>query len=227
MDQSEQDLIAAVRELSRGPFADRAAAVDRVGAFPQETITELKALRIPAMALPKALGGLEVSVEAQTRIMEEIAYGDASTAVALNMHVLIADALNALPPFPRRNTVLEDIGRNGALICGPGSNPSGELDDRRSGYPLREEPDSIVVNGRAGFASMSDGAKYVFIGGTIDRGEGAEPDVAVAMPEIGTPGLKVLGNWDALGMRGTASHDVVCEEMVVPKAEALVVPPAL
>lgn len=100
MEQWETDLIAQVRELSRTKFAERATAIDRDGAFPRENVDELLALRIPAMALKKENGGLGISVRGQMRMMEEIAYGDGSTAVALNMHVLVAGFLENLPPFP-------------------------------------------------------------------------------------------------------------------------------
>ena len=227
MEQWETELIEKVRELSRGTFAERAARTDAEGRFPRENVDELQALHVPAMALSKEFGGLDISVEAQMRIMEEIAYGDASTAVALNMHVLVAGFLQSMPPFARRNAVLEDMGRNGALICGPGSVPSGGLDSRQAGFMAVEDGDYLVLNGKAGFASMSDGAKYALIGASIDRGEGNEPDIALTVPELSTPGIKVLGNWNAMGLRGTASHDIVVEDARIPKAEALVIPSAM
>ena len=224
MEQWESGLVAAVRELARGPFAARAPQVDRDGAFPAENVADLKKLGIPGMALPKSLGGLGVSAETQMRIMEEIAYGDGSTAVALNMHVLIADFLSFFPPFPRRNAVLEDIAKNGALICGPGSIPTGELDNRAAGYKVTEDGDDLVVSGKAGFASMSEGARYTIFAGQISRGEGNPPDIAIMLPDIATPGIRIMHNWDAMGMRGTASHDIVAENARVPKADALVIP---
>ena len=227
MEQWETELIEKVRELSRGTFAERAARTDAEGRFPRENVDELQALQVPAMALSKEFGGLDISVEAQMRIMEEIAYGDASTAVALNMHVLVAGFLQSMPPFARRNAVLEDMGRNGALICGPGSVPSGGLDSRQAGFMAVEDGDYLVLNGKAGFASMSDGAKYALIGASIDRGEGNEPDIALTVPELSTPGIKVLGNWNAMGLRGTASHDIVVEGARIPKSEALVIPSAM
>jgi alkylation response protein AidB-like acyl-CoA dehydrogenase len=224
MEQWETELVAAVRELAMGPFRERAPKVDREGAFPTENIAELKKLGIPGMALSKDLGGLGVSAETQMRIMEAIAYGDGSTAVALNMHVLIADFLTFFPPFPRLKTVLEDIGKNGALICGPGSIPSGEVDNRKAGYRVTEDGDTLVVNGKAGFASMSEGATYTILPGLIDRGEGNPPDLAVMLPDISTPGIRIMYNWDGMGLRGTASHDIVAEDVRIPKSEALVIP---
>jgi alkylation response protein AidB-like acyl-CoA dehydrogenase len=227
MERWELDLIAAVRELSRTNFASRAAEVDREGRYPAENFAELQELGIPRMALPKEFGGLAISAEGQMRVMEEIAYGDGSTAVALNMHILVADFLTQFPPFARRNAVLQDMGKNGTMICGPGSIPTGEVDNRKAGYRAIEDGDALVVNGRAGFASGSEGAKYTILAATVDRGEGNPPDIAIMLPELSTPGLNVLNNWDAMGLRGTASHDITAEKVRIPKAEALVIPTAL
>ena len=227
MEQWETDLIAQVRDLSRGKFAERSAEIDREGKFPRQNVDELLALKVPAMALKKDIGGLGISVRGQMRIMEEIAYGDGSTAVALNMHAIVAGFLESMPPFPRRDAVLNDMGQNGAMICGPGSVSTGGLDNRQAGFKIHEDGEFLVINGRAGFASMSEGAKYALIGGTVDRGEGNEADIALTVPELSTPGINNLHNWDAMGLRGTASHDIVIENARIPKADGLVIPAAM
>lgn len=228
MDEREQQLVATVRELARDGFAARAARYDRESAFPHENIAELKRLGLAAISLPEDAGGPGLSPEAQMRIMEEIAYGDGSTAVALNMHRIAADLTLALPPFPFRSRVLDDVARNGALLCAPGSIPTGDLDNRTSGFTAVEDGDSLIVSGKTGFASMSEGATYVFAGGLIERhnsdGSARDPDLFVALPRTDAPGLRILHNWDAMGLRATASHDVLCEGLTVPKSEALVVP---
>ena len=227
MESWELELIEKVDELANGPFRDGAAEHDSQGSFSAENMAKLRELGIPGMAMSKAVGGLEVSAEAQLRIMEAIAYGDASTAVALNMHLIVSGFVGAFPMFPHKDKVVRDMAENGALICGPGSVPTAELDNRNAGYSAVEDGDHLVINGKAGFASGSDGAKYVLVGGSIDRGEGNEPDLMITLPTTDTPGLNIKNNWDAMGLRGTASHDVVCEDMRIPRSEAMVVPAAL
>ena len=56
------------------------------------------------------------------------------------------------------------------MSCAPGSIPTGELDNRRSGFAVTERGEELVVNGRAGFGSGADGAKYVLLAGSIARG---------------------------------------------------------
>ena len=227
MENWELELIGRVRELARGPWIERAAGYDRNGEFPRQNVDELLALNVPAMAFGKENGGLGISVEAQMRIMEEVPEGGRPTAVGLNMHAIVAGFPEGMPPFPRRNQVIEDIGRNGALICGPGSIPTGGLDNRQAGFRFEEDGDFVVANGKAGFASMSEGAKYALVGGAIDRGEGNPRDIVLSVPELNTPGFKLMMNWDAMGLRGTASHDVVVENMRLPKSEVLIIPEAM
>ncbi|MER3421138.1 MAG: hypothetical protein C4290_11730, partial [Chloroflexota bacterium] len=74
MDERETTLITAVRELARGPFAQRAAEYDRTGTYVRENVDALRALGLAGLSLPQELGGLGLSPEAQMRLMEEIAY---------------------------------------------------------------------------------------------------------------------------------------------------------
>ena len=226
MKPEEQELIEAVRDLARKKFAERAARYDRERRFPRENVDELVALGVHALILPKSSGGLGMGAEAMVRVMEEIAWADGSTAVALNMHLLIAHFLRFLP-FPHGAKVLEDMARNGALICGPGSVPTGDLDNRKSGFKVRDGGDRWLVDGKAGFASMSEGATYVMLGGWIEADGAQEPRALIAMPRIDSPGIVNLRNWDAMGMRATASHDIECRGLEIPRDEAFVAPLSL
>ncbi len=226
MQPREAELVGAVHELARKKFAERAAAYDRERRFPRENVDELVALGVHGLILPEKLGGLGMGPEAMVRVMEEIAWADGSTAVALNMHLLIAHFLHFLP-FPHGARVLEDMARTGALICGPGSVPTGDLDNRTSGFRVRDGGDRWIVDGKAGFASMSEGATYVMLGGWIDARDGHEPRALIAMPRIASPGIRNLRNWDAMGMRATASHDIACEGLEIPRDEAFVAPLSL
>ncbi len=227
MEQWEAELVEKVRTLARETFTARAEHYDREGSFPHENIADLQQLGIPGMALPTSVGGLGIGAEAHIRIIEEIAYGDPSTAVALNMHLLGAELLSNIPMFARGQEVVQDVTKNGALLCGPASVPTGDLDNRTAGYTIQEDGEDLVINGKSGFASGSDAAKYVIVGGRVPRGEDAEPDLALCLPEKGTPGLNIMGNWDGMGLRGTASHDIVCEDLRIPRSQAAVIPMAV
>ncbi|GAA1852716.1 acyl-CoA dehydrogenase [Pseudonocardia ailaonensis] len=222
----ESELVEQVRALANGPISGRARHVDLVGELSRENVRQLVDLGLAGAGLPEEVGGRELSLEGYTRIAEALSQGCGSTAVALNMHVLVADSLTMGPRFPRADMVLVDIASNGALICQPGSVPLGRLDTRSVGYRFVEDGDFVVGCGVSGFASMSDAATYVKIIGTVDRGQGsessAEPDVVVALPRTDAPGLEICGNWDGMGLRGTASHDVRLTDLRMPRSEVAI-----
>ena len=223
MEQWETEFIAKVRELAQGPIAQHAAEVDRSGVLSQENVATLKEVGATRAPLPTEYGGMGLSMEGTARMMEEIAYVDGSTAIALNVRMLVADSLLFTPPWPHREAVLNEIGSNGAVISMPGSVPLAELDTRPAGFRFREEGEMLIGTGKSGFATMSDAADYLMIGGTLDRGEGQEPDLVFALPSTSTPGVKVMGNWDAMGLHATASHDVEFNDIAVPKSETMIV----
>ena len=219
-----RQLLDQVKDLARGPFRERAEAADREGRLAQENFDELARLGVSGLVIPEALGGLEADGETYIKLIETIAYGDASTAVALNMHLLVTSIVGALPPYPRRDQVLRACAE-GAWCCAPGSIPSRELDNTSTGFRAVEDGADLVVSGRAGFASGADAATYAMVGALIERE--TEPDLVIALPELRSDAIANRGNWDGMGLRSTASHDVVIDDLRLPRADCFVVPISL
>ena len=221
---ASQRLIKQVRDLARGPFRERAAAADRDGELPLDNFNELAELGISGLLISEVLGGLEADGETFVRLIEEIAYGDASTAVALNMHLLVTSIAGALPPYPQRDKVLTACA-NGAWCCAPGSIPSRELDNTSTGFAATEDGTDLIISGRAGFASGADAAQYAMVGALIERP--TEPDLVIALPEFQQEAITNRSNWDGMGLRSTASHDVVIDDLRIARADCFVVPLSL
>ncbi len=217
-------LIEQVRALARGAFRERAAEADASGSLPLDNYDELAALGLPGLLIPESFGGLEADGETYIHLIEELAYGDASTAVALNMHLLVTSIVAALPPFPRRDAVLRGCAA-GDWCCAPGSIPSRELDNARTGFHAVEDGADLVISGRAGFASGSDASRYAMVGALIERP--GEPDLVISLPDLAQDGITNRRNWDAMGLRSTASHDIVIEDLRLPRSDCFVVPLAL
>jgi len=116
----ETELLNAVETLAKSEFAARAGEVDRNGTFPADNVSALQALKVPGMGMPVAHGGGGMSAEARLRVVEAVAYGCGSTAVALNMHFFVADTL-LLNPAPTEAALAVTRGNQAACFC-----PSGQ-----------------------------------------------------------------------------------------------------
>ncbi len=222
--EQSHTLLEQVRSLARGPFRERAADADRDGALPHDNFNELAELGVAGLLVAESFGGLEADGQTYIRLIEEIAYGDASTAVALNMHLLVTAIASALPPYPYRDQVLRACAE-GAWCCAPGSIPSRELDNTSTGFAAVEDGADLIISGRAGFASGADAAQYAMVGALIERS--TEPDLVIALPQFNQDAITNRANWDGMGLRSTASHDVLIEDLRIPRAECFVVPMSL
>ena len=221
---ASNQLIQQVRELARGPFRERAADADRDGRLCIDNYNELAELGIAGLLISEAFGGLEADGNTCLRVIEEIAYGDASTAIALNMHLLVVALAGALPPFPQRDALLKACAE-GAWCCAPGSIPSRELDNTTTGFSAVEDGSDLVISGRAGFASGSDAAQFAMVGALVERP--AESDLVIAFPKLEQDAITNRGNWNGMGLRATASHDLVIDNLRMPRADCFVVPLSL
>jgi alkylation response protein AidB-like acyl-CoA dehydrogenase len=214
-------LVEVVRGICQDPkFLSAAVKADADAAEPVESIRALGALGLNHAAVPAGVGGGGMSATTLTMLMEEIAAADASAAVVWNMQLASIMYLSLFPPFPRLTEVLDDMRQSDRMCCGGFSAPLGELDIRKAGFVFSEDGEDYVVSGRGGFATGSEGATYYFLAGRVDPApEGGKAVLTVC--RINEPGIKVMDNWDAMGLRGTASHDVKLDRWRVNKQDVL------
>src|SRR3954468_16301413 len=87
------DLVALAEWLA-DDFASRAAAHDRDGTYPHESLRSLRDAGYLAAPVPVELGGLGVSsVHDLVVASGRLARGDASVAIGVNMHLVAVMAL--------------------------------------------------------------------------------------------------------------------------------------
>ncbi|HEU5348247.1 MAG TPA: acyl-CoA dehydrogenase family protein, partial [Ktedonobacterales bacterium] len=68
-------------------FAERARAHDDDASFPFQNFGDLRAAGLLALTVPEEFGGLGADELDYVPVLERIAWGDASTALALGMHL--------------------------------------------------------------------------------------------------------------------------------------------
>ena len=219
----EDALVERVREtVSTEDFIERARIADRDGALSRENLRLMQELGVTGMPIDTAFGPSGASLSAAARVMEELSYRDAATALAINMHWGGARGLAQMPSFPRRDEACAAIARHEATICGGFSISSEGLDSRKSGVVCREEGDVYLFNGRSGYASMSEAAGYAMLGGVLEGSDPEDPIYILSVGRMGEPGLLNHHNWNAMGMRATGSSDIECKDLAVDKNDCLV-----
>jgi alkylation response protein AidB-like acyl-CoA dehydrogenase len=242
----QRELIALARRLACERFAPRADRHDREASFPFDDYADLRAEGLLGLCVPKRYGGLGADYETYCLVAEQIAQGNASTALTFNMHCLtmlmmgpIADGMPMSPTMRERHEKLRaakfrEVMEDGAFYGQPHSEPveQGETDarlgvgGRRFGTTARKADGGYVVNGRKFFVSLAGCAPY-YATPAIRVGEEPwiERTLYLQVPKD-TPGVFFPGEWDPMGMRATVSRDMVLEDVFVAD-DAEVLPPGL
>lgn len=186
-------LLAAAR-ARRGEFAVN----QQISADVVELMKEAGVYRA---CVAKRFGGDEASPADFLRLIEKISIADGSAGWVASFGVS-GMYLASLP--------LDTLAQ--MYADGPDVVFSGMIFPPQNAVPVAG---GLEVSGRWSWGSGSTGADYIGVGIKVEDGgdTGGLPLVAV-MPADKT---RIVRNWDVIGLKGTGSHDVVVDKVVVPR----------
>lgn len=187
-------------------FSSRAREIERLATLPAELVAEAKAAGVFTMAMPKALGGLEVEPATLVEVVEELSRADASAGWC----TAIGNATSFFA-WLDPDVAAELLGDHGG-ICAAGSfSPIGRL--------TPAAPGRYRLAGSWRFMSGCRHADWVFLGGHVMDGDvprviGDRPDwrLAVLRPDQ----VEIIGTWEVAGLCGTGSHDLAVRGASIP-----------
>lgn len=213
---TEQDLVD--RAAAVGPELARTAAEHDIGGtFVEEGLQALRDAGLLALAVPSELGGLGATPRQVAMVQRELAKHCGSTALATSMHqhVTAFTAWRYRRDMPGAEATLRRVAKEGILLVSTGggdfTRPKGDARKVDGGYR---------VSGRKQFASQSSYGDVLSTMFVFEDPEQGRRVLNMAVP-VKAEGVSVLDNWDTLGMRGTASNDVVLEDVLVPEDKVL------
>jgi acyl-CoA dehydrogenase len=210
-----KDWTGLMRELG-ADFAKRAAAHDRDDSFVAENYAALRANGAPAAGVPAELGGGGASHAELVAMIRELARHCSSTALAFSMHThpIAAQAYLWRAGNKAPETLLKRVAAENIIAVTSGGsdwlNGSGKLEKVEGGFRL---------TGRKIFGSGGMGADLLLTMGIYDDPKDGPTIIHVPVP-MKAEGVKILETWKVLGMRGTASNDILLENVFIPDAAA-------
>ncbi len=217
--ESMTKMTAVASQLS-DEFATRAAQYDKSGEFPTENYRAMRELGYLAGPVPAELGGLDAGLAENARAQRILARGCASTALAINMHLFQVGAAamgwrasaGAAGSVRANEPVLRRIVDEGIVLGSTGAEAivAGEFEPKTI---AEHDGDHLVISGRRYFCSQATGMDVVRVN-ALDAESG---EILVVAVPAKAAGVTVVPTWDTLGMRATASHDVVLDKVRVPK----------
>lgn len=218
--QSDRHSTGSLVERARalGPrLAEHAARHDLDGTFVGEAYEALRDAGLLTVAVPVELGGEGATIAELTALQRELAHHCGATALASSMHqhVVAFTAWRYRRGMPGAEATLRKVVEDGLLLVSTGggdfTHPRGDAVRVEGGYR---------VSGRKRFASQSRHGSVMSTMFVLDDPEQGRRVLNMAVP-LAAPGVTVIDTWDTLGMRGTASHDILLEDVFVPDEKVL------
>ena len=191
------DPLAETARLA-GSFRERAMDGERLRTMPADLVAKVRAARLFTLALPRSLGGLELDPLTIVDIIEQLTYADGSAGWT----TMIGNSTSFLAWFDPSvaAAVVADGVPTMASVFAP------------KGTAVTVDPGAFDVNGRWCFASGSPHAEWFINGVIVMDGPaprmhaGGQPDWCFAL--LPAADTEIVDTWDALGLRGSGSHDV-------------------
>ena len=190
-------------------FAERAAQLDEGDEFVAENFRALRASGLLAAGVPREQGGEGLELAELCELLRTLAHACSSTALAFSMHThQVAVAAWRLKHQKAPVTpMLEKVARDKVVILTTGGgdwlDSSGEAAAADGGFRVRA---------RKPFSSAAPTGDLLSTSAVL----GAEV-IHFVIP-MKSEGVRIEPTWRTMGMRSTASHDVVLEDVLVPES---------
>jgi alkylation response protein AidB-like acyl-CoA dehydrogenase len=194
-------------------FHARAPRYDAENVFFAEDFAELVESGYLKAPLPERLGGVGLSLTELAREQRHLAYWAPATALAINMHLYWAGSATdaSARGIADLEWLLGAIAAGEVFAAGHGERGNDVGLDDAQVRAVPQADGSYRITGRKVFTSLSPVWDQIGVHARDDS-DPANPIIVHTFVNRTDPGVRVEENWDALGVRATASHDTVFDD---------------
>ncbi len=231
--QRVEDVLPILRET--------ASSVDLAGAFNTDHIQTLSHAGLLGLVVPEKFGGLGGTLRDLCAATFALGTACPSTAMAYFFHcssssrgLLALEAIeaglfsDAEVPTVRAfaEKVLYTMGRDGKWLANFASE---SVKSENAAITISTKAKAVeggyIINGVKSFGSATGVAdRYLVTAALEGQTDGAS--LCTFIMDKDAKGVRERTKWDALGMRGTATHGLILEDVFVPHHDALAIPGA-
>ncbi|MCY1636659.1 MULTISPECIES: acyl-CoA dehydrogenase [Marinifilum] len=207
-------------------FAERevkplAAEVDEQERFPIETVEKMAKIGIMGIPIPKQYGGAGGNNVMYSMAVEELSAVCATTGVIVSAHTsLCAAPIMENGTEAQKQKYLPKLA-SGEWIGAFGlTEPNAGTDAAGQQTTAVEEGDNYIINGSKIFITNAEYAHVYVIFAMTDKSKGTRGITAFII-EKGTPGFSIGKKEKKMGIRGSATCELIFENVVLPKENML------
>ena len=221
LDTEHEELVELYRQFAEQEVKPLAAEIDRTERFPRETVDKMAEMGMLGIPFPEEWGGTGMDNLSYAQCIEEIAKVCATTAVIISGHT-------SLCVWPIYNFGTEEqkkkylpglcsgklLGAFGLTEPGAGTDAAGQL------TTAVDCGDHWLVNGSKIFITNAGEADVYVIFAMTDKSKGNK-GISAFILEKDTPGFSIGKHEEKMGIRGSATCELIFEDVKLPKENLL------
>ena len=210
-----------IREFAEKEVKPIAAEVDETERFPEETVRKMAKLGIMGIPVPAQYGGAGGDNMLYTMAVEELSRVCATTGVIVSAHTSLCCA-----PIMENGTEEQKMKYLPKLASGEWigafglTEPNAGTDASAQQTTAVKEGDHYVLNGTKIFITNASYANVFIIMAMTDKSKGTK-GISAFIVEKDFPGFSIGKKEKKLGIRGSATCELIMENCIVPAENLL------
>lgn len=210
----ERDLLTVVRGFVDNEVAPAAAEHEAEERFPRDTFDQLGKLDLLGLAMPESVGGSDLDYRTYLLVLEELARGHATLALAVSVHTLVMKAILHAATDEQAAALLPPMVRGEHLGAFCLSEPDAGSDAASLSARAVRTDEGYVLNGTKAWVTHGGHAQTHIVFARTG-GEGAKGISAFAV-DADQDGLIVAKHEDKMGLRGSPTAQLSFADALVP-----------
>ena len=221
MDQDHLDLITLYRDFAENTVKPLAADLDKEARFPEETIAQMAELGMLGIPFPEEYGGTGMDNLSYVQCVEELSKVCASTGVTLSAHT----SLGSWPIYhfgteEQKQKYLVPLASGEKLGAFGLTEPNAGTDAAGQKTTAVDNGDYWLLNGTKIFITNAGPAEISIVFAMTDKEKGNR-GITAFIVEKDMEGFSIGKHEEKMGIRGSATAELVLEDVKVPKENML------
>ncbi|MEG1498210.1 MAG: acyl-CoA dehydrogenase [Bacteroidales bacterium] len=219
--KQEELFLQMIREFAEKEVKPLAAEVDEKEIFPLQTVQKMAKLGIMGIPIPVEYGGEGGTTQIYTMAVEELSRVCATTGVIVSAHTsLCAAPILEHGTDDQKKKYLPKLAKGEWLGAFGLTEPNAGTDASSQQTMAVEDGQDYILNGTKIFITNAEYADIFIVFGMTDKSLGVKGITAFIL-ERGMPGFSIGKKEKKMGIRGSATCELIFEEVRVPKANIL------
>ena len=219
--KEETLFLQMIREFAQKEVKPLAAEIDEQERFPEETVRKMGAIGLMGIPVPVEYGGAGGTNQIYTMAVEEISKVCATTGVVLSAHTSLCVApIMEHGTDEQKQKYLPKLASGEWLGAFGLTEPNAGTDAAGQQTTAILDGDNYILNGTKIFITNAQYADVYIVMAMTDKSLGTR-GISAFIVEKGMPGFTIGKKEKKMGIRGSATCELIFENCIVPKENLL------